>query len=166
MYPCDDAEPFRKVYISRRKNYVKPTNEEGFVEEGFDTSRVGNEEAVEEYLKKYNWEIMYAEDFESVEDQVKYLRETKYLMGASSAGLINACFMKPGTNVIELLTTIAMWQAGGKLTEQRAEFHVLYTVMCWSLSIFHASIPNIKNEAALFEFIERNKHAKELVQNT
>lgn len=166
MYPYDDADPFRKVYISRRKNYVKPTTEEGFVAEGFDTSRVGDEQKVEEYLKKYNWEIMYAEDFDSIEDQIKYLREAKYLMGASSAGLINACFMKPGTNVVELLTTIAMWQDGGKLTQQRAEFHVLYTVMCWSLSLFHASIPNVKNEEALFEFIESNRHAKELVQNT
>lgn len=166
MYPYDDIEPFRKVYISRRKNYVKPTDEEGFVTEGFDTSRVGDEKAVEDYFIKYGWEIMYAEDFDTVESQIKYMREAKYLMGASSAGLINACFMKPGTNVVELLTTIAMWQDGGRPTDQRAEFHVLYTVMCWSLSLFHASIPNVKNELALFEFIESNEHAKELVQNT
>jgi hypothetical protein len=163
MYPDDDAEPFRKVYISRRKNYVKRSDDQGFVQqEGFDVSRVGNEEAVEDYFKKYNWEIMYPEDFDSIDDQVKYLRETKYLMGASSAGLINACFMKPGTNLVELLTTIHMLKAG----EHQTQFHVLYTVMCWSLSIFHASIPNIKNELALFEFIESNKHAKELIQNT
>lgn len=164
MYPLDDKEPFRKAYISRRKNYVKPQEDDGFVDQKtFDVSRVGNEEKVEEYLKSFGWEIVYPEDFTTIDEQVAYMREVKYLMGASSAGLINACFMKPGGTVIELLTTIEMWDKTGPLNTQ---FHVLYTVMCWALSQLHVSIPNVKNEEALFDFIEKNQYARQIVQNT
>jgi glycosyltransferase involved in cell wall biosynthesis len=97
-------EPFRKIYVTRRKRGVRmPENETEIIaflaEKGFETV-----------------------DFDELtfRDQVKLMTETKFLISIHGAGLANINFMQKGTSVLELINepyakaeyTFPFWKLG------------------------------------------------------
>jgi len=97
-------EPFRKVYVTRRKRGVRmPENEAEIIaflaEKGFETV-----------------------DFDELtfKNQVKLMTETKFLISIHGAGLANINFMQKGTSVLELINepyakaeyTFPFWKLG------------------------------------------------------
>lgn len=79
--------PYKNVYLSRKNN-----------------NRIQNEDILIEYFKNKNYEIVYSENFLNFQDQINYFYEVKTLISVSGAGLCNAIFMQPETNMVEILT--------------------------------------------------------------
>ena len=95
----------RKMYV----NYVssKPITannlERIYVSRGKSSRRkIVNEDEVIDTMRKYNFSIIYCEDYTFYE-QVALFSQTKYLVGNHGAGLTNMLFMPTGSIVFELL---------------------------------------------------------------
>ncbi len=78
--------PARKVYISRARAPKR---------------RIANEAEVSAALRKFDFEIIHAEDL-SFAEQVRLLSQTRYLVSNHGAGLTNMLFMPLGGSVLEL----------------------------------------------------------------
>lgn len=82
-------KPKRRIYVSRsRANRRKITNEIELLD----------------VLAKYNFEIIYFEDYNFIE-QVKIMRDVEVVIGLHGANLTNILFMQEGTEVIELMNS-------------------------------------------------------------
>jgi capsular polysaccharide biosynthesis protein len=82
----DNAEPFRKIYISR-----KNASRRKFI----------NEEDLISLMKKYDFEIVELESA-TLKDQVNLFSEAKLVVSMHGAALTNMLFMTPKTTVIEM----------------------------------------------------------------
>ena len=76
----------RRVYISRARAPKR---------------RIANEAEVSAALRKFDFEIIHAEDLPFVE-QVRLFSQTRYLVSNHGAGLTNMLFMQSGGSVLEL----------------------------------------------------------------
>lgn len=98
----------RRLYISRQKAKYR---------------RVVNEEALWEKLKAYGFEVVYGEDF-SLSEQADIFSSAGTLLGIHGAGLTNAVFMYPGSNIIELrrkeggATNVGFWHIADSMDEK------------------------------------------------
>jgi hypothetical protein len=149
-----DGKPFRKVYCSRRKtNYktgkwITGDRDPETLKIKDDSSRVSNELALESYLESNGFEIVYPEDFESFEDQIKYFSSVKTLISPTGAGLINMCFMKDGCQVVEL--TIPMMVQG------ESTIHQHYAPIAWAKRLVYFSIPSMRSSEDVLKIMESN----------
>ena len=113
-----NIEPFRKLYLSRRKVYRNVEEENTYknnikVDINSEKSRyptmirLFEEEKLENFLIDYGFEIIHPENkFENnFLSQINYFYETKTIMSLTSGGLINQIFMQPNTNIIEISTS-------------------------------------------------------------
>jgi hypothetical protein len=94
--------PFRKAFLSRRSDKVKNSDD-----------RIDDEEALEQYFSDLGFEIVYAEQFQTMKDQAKYFSEVSTLASLTGAGLTNMIFMKPGQTVIEVVSPLLLGDEGG-----------------------------------------------------
>lgn len=85
-------DPYKRIYVSRRK----------FV----DTSpvRISDELELESFFTDNGFEVIFPEDFLTIDDEVLFFSKVKTLVSLSSSAIAWAVFMKPGGNVIELQT--------------------------------------------------------------
>lgn len=81
-----DSAPFKKVYISRKFAEKRKTH---------------NVTEVEMLVKKYGFEVVYAEKM-SLKKMIKLMSETKTLLCLHGAGMTNMLFMPENQTVIEL----------------------------------------------------------------
>jgi len=89
LYNVQDITPFRKVFLSRDKKLY--------------TRGLANEDDVISMLKKYDFEVVYAEHL-TVDEQIKVFQETKYLVALTGMGLIQQFFMNyEEAHVIEII---------------------------------------------------------------
>jgi len=88
-----ESFPYKKVYVSRTKS--------GSVY-GEKIARLRDEELLENLFAELGFEIVYAEDFENMEDAIYFFSQVKILAGVTGANLHNSLFMQPGTTVLEL----------------------------------------------------------------
>ena len=75
-----------RVYISRNKSNKR---------------KIINEKSIIRVLKKYNFKIIYMEKLR-LEQQIKVISSSKYIIGLHGAGLTNIIWMKPNSTLIEL----------------------------------------------------------------
>lgn len=75
-----------RVYISRNKSNKR---------------KIINEKSIIKVLKKYNFKIIYMEKLR-LEQQIKVISSSKYIIGLHGAGLTNIIWMKPNSTLIEL----------------------------------------------------------------
>ena len=102
--------PTKKVYISRK--YTQCNRDTDLFENaGIDIEKVGysdirvyNEPRLESFFRSIGFEIVYAEKFNSIEEQINYFNDVIVLVGATSSGLLNSIFMPSGGLVVELMT--------------------------------------------------------------
>ena len=109
-YVDSNIKPTKKVYISRKFTPCH-RNPDEFEARGIDIKKVGysdirvyNETYLENFFRDRGFEIVYAEKFSSIKEQINFFNEVKVLVAATSSGLINAIFMQPEGTVIELMT--------------------------------------------------------------
>jgi capsular polysaccharide biosynthesis protein len=136
----DQSEPTRKIYISRQKAPKR---------------KIINAKEVEDVLKKYGYETIYAEDL-SFEEQVGLFNQTKSLVTLHGAGLTNILWMKPETHVLELRKD--RWGLIRETGErENSKFYNTYYHLCLALGVKYSylSCPsNIPEESARFADLE------------
>lgn len=194
----NQEEPFRKVYLSRTKNkiyenrnlinyYNDPSNifYAGLTRE--DPMRIDDEEKIEKFFKRMNFEIVYPEDFENFEEQAKFMSEVRMLASFSSSGLTNALFMHRGQTLIEIITSLVIPHHQTMLTNyqfvdtkkqiENINNPIKGTLLYEQLHLFwgelafykeHAciGIPNLNQKADfVIDFILKNKALKFILMN-
>lgn len=97
------ASPFRKVYLTRggKGGDIGPIAEN--YEFYKDDLRMYEEEKLEKFFADLGYEIVEPETkFDSIMEQMAYMREVKTLVAVTCSGLANMIFMQKGQTVIEL----------------------------------------------------------------
>jgi hypothetical protein len=84
-----DIKPQRRVYASRSRASCR---------------KVANEPELLDLLFEYNFELIYFEDFDFIE-QVKIMRGVDIIIGLHGANLTNILFMQEGTTLVELMNS-------------------------------------------------------------
>ena len=158
-----DIEPTKKVYLSR-KNF-KGRDLSFFIKERLPYSndnRLDDEEMVEKYFRSLGFEIVVPEDFKTFEEQLEFFYNTKTLVSTTSSGLVNSCFMQPGSTVVELSTPlISFSRIGNGVTDSgsrgQEELHHFYHQISITMGHNYLSIPNmIRSSELLIKSIDSN----------
>lgn len=82
-----NAKPFRKIYVSRGKQFSR---------------RITNETEVLEVLRDRGYELVYFEGM-SFADQVKLMHEVTHFVTSHGANMTNLVFLQPGARILELI---------------------------------------------------------------
>lgn len=120
---------YRKVYLDRKNN-----------------SRLQDDSLLKDYLKKNNFEIIFAENFNNFQEQINYFYTVKTLISVTGAGLTNAMFMQENSNIIELTTPFSVIHPflNNKMTN---EIHHFYNLITYFKNQQYLCIPNIDNSS-------------------
>jgi len=70
-----------------------------------------NEKDLEEALQKLGFQVLIP-DLYSVSEQIAAFRDADFIVGPSGAGLFNAVFCKPGTQLIDIESSSSGWTYG------------------------------------------------------
>ena len=81
----------KKVYVSMKKSSIA-------------NKRIKNEESLEIFFLENGFEIVYPEDFNTVQDEINYFAQVSTLVSASSSALCWLIFMQFNGNILELQT--------------------------------------------------------------
>lgn len=140
------GEPFRKVYVSRSKTLHKGTDfttgtdlKDIIYLNRFDDQRCDDEHLLEQYLQQLGFEIVYAEDFKSMEDQIKLFSEVKTLISVTNSGISNMLWTKDGAKIIEI--TIPL------LVNKKEMLEHQWFELAYILQRPYASIPSFSGNA-------------------
>lgn len=118
-----DQKPFRKAFIARRKNFQQ---------------RIDSDEKLKEFFVSAGFEIVYAEDFNDLIEQINYFNECKVVAGISGSGLSNCIFMKPGGTLVEISSFFDINDNGVDV-----EIHHFYKIMADAKNHLYFSISNL-----------------------
>ena len=148
----DKSLPWRKVYLSRSKTIQPPITETLGTDLGkikqvniFDDERCSNEQLLEKYLSDLGFEIICPEDFDSMEEQIKYFHTVKTLIAVTGSGLANMLWMKPNGKVIEISVPI--------IVRGEESLQYLYPELAYGANLQHSHLPNPSRSAE--EVIQR-----------
>lgn len=178
---ASESKPIKKVYVSR-KNVINNRDFTGFFKPGLPFTRdfrLENEPLLENFLSELGFEIVYGEDFESMEDQIRFFSEVDVLVSITSSGIANSLFMKPGGTILEFATTFGIAQPFGATYvpsddvrlrkpptppfDAAESLHHLYRDLCYKMDHTYISIPNYTRQAKdICDRITNLKHLKEL----
>lgn len=134
----EDAPATKKVYVSRNKTSNRrysgeevtnifpdiDINGQKFAHQRF---RIDDEEILEKFFIEHGFEIVYAEDFQSMEEQINYMNKVKTLVCITGSSFVNCLFMKNGGNLIEIVTPMTTFQ----------NFNPGSTSQSWNESLHH-----------------------------
>lgn len=95
----------KKVYISRKNTksnefWSKQSFKPGNLYQ--DDTRIYNEKKLEDYFLKMGFEILYAEDFKNVQEQISFFKDVSIIAGPTGSGLTNSIFLDPGAIILEI----------------------------------------------------------------
>jgi hypothetical protein len=132
-------------------------------------NRIDDEKKAQEYFKTLGFETICPEDFKSFEEQMNYMYEARVILSTTSSALTNACFMRPGSTIIELVTPLISFQAVGNgvtspLSIGQEEVHHFYHLMAFALDHKYLGINN-KNRSIdkIIDTIENDKLLKQYI---
>jgi hypothetical protein len=154
-------EPYKKVYLSRKKVVQTrvPIRLFGNIEEEKflfkDDIRMADENTIEKYMLSVGFEVVYPEDFESMEEQINFMSKVKTMAAPSGSGLLNISFMKPGTKVLEFTTPISL--------NGEQNTHNLYHGIAFAKSQKYMSISNFRDTDKIIDIIEQDSKLKEWI---
>lgn len=157
-----DKLPYKKIYLSRKKvldqiplgrNLFGKVEEDKFLFK--DDIRLKNEENIETYMKNIGFEIVYPEDFNSMEDQIKFMSEVRTIAAPTGAGLLNLIFMKPGAKVIEFTAPITINGEEG--------IHTSYHGISFAKFHKYISISSLRDTEQIINIIEQDFKLKEWI---
>lgn len=160
-----DLKPFRKVYISRQKTPHKPiyfttgTNIQDLINlNRFDDERCENEENLENYLKTYGYEIIYPEDFENMEKQIKFFSEVKKLICLTHSGISNMIWLPDNSSVIEISVPL--------IVNKEEIFETMWNHLAFCAQHHYTMIPSFSGTAEdIINKIENNLELKKYIFN-
>lgn len=159
-------KPNKKVLVSRKKvvKELEITDGKYFIRPKYFPydKRIDNEKRLEQTFINLGYEIIYPEDFKSFEEQINYFHNVKKIVSLTGAGLTNCIFMKPQGTVIEIHTTLLVFDKKENVFE-----HVQDLVWCMSYfkEHIHITIPNTKKSSSNIDlYINKNKKLKELLE--
>lgn len=113
----DDIEPYRKIYISRNKSAVGEVEylnlNHNNLSFAHPRKRIDDESKIEDFFKSKGFQIVYAEDFNSVEDQINFMHSVKTMACITGSSFLNLLFMRPGTSYIEIVTPMTTVDSNG-----------------------------------------------------
>lgn len=170
-----ESVPNKKVYISRAKadfianeNNNAKYNNLNYKNLNFahPRIRIDEENKVEDFFREHGFEILYAEKFQSVEEQIGYMSEVKTMACISGSSFLNCLLMPDGGNFLEIVTPMTTpayngHDRNGPWIEAIHHFgsdisfhknHNYYTVNNHKFNA-DAVIESIKNNKALMELI-------------
>lgn len=173
-----DIKPHRKIYISRRhtRSYFLWESQELKPGAPYKNDyRIHGEEILEDYFANLGYEIMYAEKFIDVRDQIDTFYAAKSVVSPSGSGLTNTIFMQPGTNVLEITTPIgAVFPEGFhySITDEVKnspadwlfEYHHIYKEIANALGHNYMSIQTDKNPRTVTKFLDTRPYLKEMLE--
>lgn len=162
MYPeLKDISPHRKIYLSRQKTWiplmeVRPADVSELEENGYHF-RILKERRLEKFLLDNGYEIVYAEDFKTFEEQLRFMRSVKEMISVTCSGLNNMLFMHPGQTVIELFTVLGL----NNPINPEYQLHDHYHALGFYKKLYYFSIPLVSKESDwIIESIKNNKYLK------
>lgn len=143
-----DIKATRKVYLSRKN--CKNRDLSFFIKGRLpyeNDDRIDDEQKAEEYFSSLGFEIIVPEDFETFEEQINFFYSVKTLVSATSSGFINACFMRPGSTMVEITTPLISFdKIGNGVTDRgskgQEELHHFYHAISVTKRHKYFSIPN------------------------
>ena len=100
-------DPNRRVYLSRKiaspiqSNFLPISSKKSLEKYSLDDLRIDDERKLEDYFSSKGFEILYAEDFETLQDHVDYMNSVKVLVSVFSSGLASLFMLQPNQLVIE-----------------------------------------------------------------
>jgi capsular polysaccharide biosynthesis protein len=160
-----NVKPHRKIYLSRSKVRNKPFPKDADltnIEFKNDTQRVDNELKLENYFKAHGLEIIYPEDFETFQEQLDTMNETKLLVSLTSAGLVNAIMMQPGQTQIELQVELVTTGPEGKLQQN---LHMHYQEIAFAKKLISIALPNKRNANEIINYFENNAYLRKALDD-
>jgi hypothetical protein len=150
----------KKVYLSRSK--VMEKNPEGlFMGQPLDKFsftddiRLYNEDLLVDFFSSCGFDIVVPEDFKTFEEQIKFFSSVKTLVSTTGAGLSNMVFMKPGTTVIELTTSL--------IAAGREDVHTHYQSLAYAMDQTYISLPVMRNSYKALEIIKKSEGLMKIV---
>lgn len=149
----DDSRNQAALLSEMSSKYVKVSNNKkrAYIK----TRRVKNEPALIKYFTNLGFDIIENNTFDNFIDQMNYYKNTELLVSATSAGLVNLCFMNDRSTVIELVTTIPTYSNEEIIEEQ---VHHIYDTLSLQKNHTYISISNIDKTAEdIIEHIKNNK---------
>ena len=156
-----DLEPHRKVYCSRKKTKYQrgkailgDKKQEDLPYK--DDVRLDDETKLEEYFISKGFEVVYPEDFDNLYDQIRFFSSVHTLISVTSAALMNMCFMKPGTAVIEL--------TGALMVNGEVMIHNHYQPISWAKEMSYMSVPSNRSTDYIIKHIEDDRYLKKILE--
>lgn len=129
-------------------------------------NRLDDEPKLQEYLKTLGFEIVIPEEFKTFQDQINCMYQAKMIMSTTSSGFTNACFMRPGSTMVELITPLISFNRVGNgvtspISSGQEEIHHYYHLMSQAMDHTYIGINNkTRSTDKIIETIENNKLLK------
>jgi hypothetical protein len=125
----ETSVPDKKVFVSRRLDTVADNSE----------NRNLYEQECEEFFASIGFEVISAESFESLRDQINYFNNVSVFASFSGSGLTSAMFMKPEQTVIEIVCPIKF------SSSPQYEIHNFYKTISMLKKHTYVGVSNINN---------------------
>ena len=139
LFMSDDTIATKRVYVSRGKCKT------------YSHIRISNESDMINFFANNGFEIVYPEDFNSIEEEVLFFNQVKTIVSISSSAIAWSVFMKPGGNVLELQTSFPNYPDAEMLHQQ-------YQAISYVKDLNYYSISNYdKMSDSLIKKIEDSK---------
>lgn len=156
---------YKKVYISRQKiknQIVSFMNNDQHAE-----IRLTNDDLLENFLKENDFEIVYPEDFKTIEDQVSFFKNVKVLMSVTSSALVNSIFMDPGGTVIDLMTPFQLNFVDRSLGQDQKDGFVqhsfFYSQMAFAKNHTYLGVRSLGDSEYLVDILKNNKIFRSII---
>lgn len=155
------VNPTKKVYLGRAKLEFPKDDEMLF--NNVDKSnfsadsdnRIDDEEKIMQYFNQLGFETIYPEDFDSMEEQIKFFSQVKTIASVTTAGLTNAVFMPNGGKVIELTVPL--------IINGVESLHNVYHGISFVKRHKYVSIPHMRSTEEVISTIESDSMLKEFI---
>jgi hypothetical protein len=150
--------PFRKVYLTRggKGSNIGPVAEDYIFYK--DDLRMHEEEKLQEFFSSLGYEIVEPETkFDSIMEQIFYMREVKTLVSVTCSGLANMLFMQPGQLIIELQAELVQIDstADPELTTPKQNLHNFYQPLSFMGGHTYIGIASKRNPEVVIEKLSK-----------
>jgi hypothetical protein len=155
--------PTKKVFLSSEPDThfeVDLELMEGY--EGYKNDiRMHDRERLEQYFASMGFEVIDpVSHFNSLFEQIAYMREVKVLAAVTCSGLANMIFMKPGGHVIEIQAEIVQNVStfpGAKFFIPMQGVHTMYSMLSYMKDHLLFSVPSHRDPDKVIERISNSK---------
>lgn len=151
--------PFRKVYLTRggKGSYLGPIAKDYKYYK--DDLRMYEEEKLEKFFGDLGYEIVEPETkFDSIMEQINYMREVKSLVAVTCSGLMNMLFMQDNQTVIEIQVELVQVMGGSdpELIMPLQNLHSYYQSLSFVNKHTFISIPSDRDPDKVIEALSKD----------